>query len=75
MRSILIGQWICAAGKKAEVIRENLERIFEELRWRQPALLLLDDLDELAPSLKGPDDELGSHHLLVAAGFVTLQTL
>ena len=57
-------------GKKPDTVKRHLEKLYSELCWRQPSLLLMDDLDALVPA--------GSE--LAAAGndpgeFYTLQVI
>ena len=41
-----------------ESIQKFMERQFLEASWRQPAVILLDDLDQIAASPTGPEQEL-----------------
>ena len=41
-----------------ESIQKILERHFVEASWRQPAVILLDDLDHIAASPRGPEQEM-----------------
>ena len=45
-------------GKRMESIQKIMERQFLEASWRQPAVILLDDLDQIAASPTGPEQEL-----------------
>ncbi|KAJ0003280.1 hypothetical protein NQD34_008378 [Periophthalmus magnuspinnatus] len=40
-------------GKRAETVRQMLQDVFEQAEWKQPSVVLLDDLDQItgAPSL------------------------
>ncbi len=46
------------AGKRMESIQKILDRHYSEASWRQPAVILLDDLDQIAASPSGPEQEL-----------------
>ncbi|CAL8293954.1 unnamed protein product [Merluccius merluccius] len=54
-------------GKRAETVRQSLEETFERARWRQPSVVLLDDLDHVtgAPTTAehehGPEAHLRQH--------------
>ncbi|XP_064615805.1 peroxisomal ATPase PEX1-like [Liolophura sinensis] len=43
-------------GKRPETIQRLLEKLFDELSWRQPSIVVLDDVDVLAGSNSGPDE-------------------
>ncbi|XP_071949385.1 peroxisomal ATPase PEX1-like [Antedon mediterranea] len=45
-------------GKRVESVRRRLEEAFNEAAWRQPSLILLDDLDQLTGSPLGPEQEI-----------------
>ena len=42
-------------GKRPDVIRKKIEEAVGELRWRRPALLVLDGLDSIVPDMEGPE--------------------
>ena len=46
-------------GKRIESLRKYLEQVFSECSWRQPAVILLDDLDLIAAAPAGPEQEMG----------------
>ncbi|XP_033119787.1 peroxisome biogenesis factor 1-like [Anneissia japonica] len=46
-------------GKRVESVRRRLEEAFNEAAWRQPSLILLDDLDQLTGAPLGPEQEIG----------------
>ncbi|KAJ3608660.1 hypothetical protein NHX12_023191 [Muraenolepis orangiensis] len=46
-------------GKRAETVRQSLEETFERARWRQPSVVLLDDLDHVTGAATSPDHEHG----------------
>lgn len=52
------------AGKKAETVRQILQDIFEQAEWRQPSVVLLDDLDYLTHAPTSPEHEHGPEALL-----------
>ena len=51
---ISCGQW---RGKKPESVRRHCSETLHELLWRQPSVLLLDDLDQLLPASFNSDEE------------------
>ncbi|XP_077599080.1 peroxisomal ATPase PEX1 [Stigmatopora nigra] len=51
-------------GKRAETIRRTLRDIFNEAEWRQPSVVLLDDLDHVARAPTSPENEEGPEELL-----------
>ncbi|KAG5264755.1 hypothetical protein AALO_G00257690 [Alosa alosa] len=51
-------------GKRAETVRQRLEEIFEQAVWRQPSVVLLDDLDLLSAAAASPEHEHGPEALL-----------
>ncbi|XP_062571147.1 peroxisomal ATPase PEX1-like [Saccostrea cucullata] len=46
-------------GKRPDSILKYLEEVFDEAVWRQPSIILLDDLDHVVPAPSGPEAELG----------------
>ncbi|MGH0142184.1 UNVERIFIED_CONTAM: hypothetical protein FKN15_052238 [Acipenser sinensis] len=52
------------SGKRCETVRKKLEEAFAEAVWRQPSLLLLDDLDHIAGAASSPEQEQGPEALL-----------
>ncbi|KAJ8403121.1 hypothetical protein AAFF_G00360370 [Aldrovandia affinis] len=58
-------------GKRVETIRLRLEEVFEQAVWRQPSVVLLDDLDHIAGAALSPEHEHGPealHSLQLAQG-------
>ncbi|KAI3358539.1 hypothetical protein L3Q82_014954, partial [Scortum barcoo] len=51
-------------GKRAETVRQLLQDIFEQAEWRQPSVVLLDDLDNLTGAPTSPEHEHGPEALL-----------
>uniref|UniRef100_A0AAQ4PNB0 Peroxisomal ATPase PEX1 n=1 Tax=Gasterosteus aculeatus aculeatus TaxID=481459 RepID=A0AAQ4PNB0_GASAC len=51
-------------GKRAETVRQTLQDIFEEAEWKQPSVVLLDDLDHLSGAPTSPEHEHGAEALL-----------
>ncbi|XP_024920933.1 peroxisome biogenesis factor 1 isoform X3 [Cynoglossus semilaevis] len=51
-------------GKRAESVRQRLQDVFERAEWRQPSVVLLDDLDHLAGAPTSPEHEHGPEALL-----------
>lgn len=47
------------AGKRAETVRQTLRDVFEQAEWRQPAVVLLDDLDHVTGAVASPEHEHG----------------
>ncbi|XP_075872141.1 peroxisomal ATPase PEX1 isoform X1 [Nelusetta ayraudi] len=46
-------------GKRAETVRQTLQEVFEQAEWRQPAVVLLDDLDHVTGAAASPEHEHG----------------
>ncbi|XP_038050975.1 peroxisome biogenesis factor 1-like isoform X2 [Patiria miniata] len=46
-------------GKRIETIRKIWEEAVNEAAWRQPSIVLLDDLDHVTASPLGPEQEIG----------------
>ncbi|KAM9340000.1 peroxisomal ATPase PEX1 [Symphorus nematophorus] len=51
-------------GKRAETVRQVLQDIFEQAEWRQPSVVLLDDLDHVTGTPTSPEHEHGPEALL-----------
>ncbi|XP_070703090.1 peroxisomal ATPase PEX1 isoform X2 [Pempheris klunzingeri] len=51
-------------GKRAETVRQMLQDIFEQAEWRQPSVVLLDDLDHMTGAPASPEHENGPEALL-----------
>ncbi|KAK9957480.1 hypothetical protein ABG768_011724 [Culter alburnus] len=51
-------------GKRADTIRQRLEEVFEQAVWRQPSVVLLDDLDHLTGAATSPEHEHGPEAVL-----------
>uniref|UniRef100_H3DHX2 Peroxisomal ATPase PEX1 n=1 Tax=Tetraodon nigroviridis TaxID=99883 RepID=H3DHX2_TETNG len=51
-------------GKRLEAVRQILQDAFEEAEWRQPSVVLLDDLDRVAGAPASPGHEHGPEALL-----------
>ncbi|KAJ4928357.1 hypothetical protein JOQ06_016149 [Pogonophryne albipinna] len=51
-------------GKRSETVRQMLQDIFEQAEWRQPSVVLLDDLDHVTGALTSPEHEHGPEALL-----------
>uniref|UniRef100_A0A9J7XN20 Peroxisomal ATPase PEX1 n=1 Tax=Cyprinus carpio carpio TaxID=630221 RepID=A0A9J7XN20_CYPCA len=51
-------------GKRADTIRQRLEEVFEQAVWRQPSVVLLDDLDHMTGAATSPEHEHGPEALL-----------
>ena len=51
---ISCGRW---RGKKPENVKRHCDELLHELLWRQPAVLFLDDLDQLIPASLNNDEE------------------
>lgn len=45
-------------------MRQRLQDVFERAEWRQPSVVLLDDLDHLAGAPTSPEHEHGPEALL-----------
>ncbi|TRY84316.1 hypothetical protein DNTS_025427 [Danionella cerebrum] len=46
-------------GKRTETIRQRLDEVFEQAVWRQPSVVLLDDLEHMAGAATSPEHEHG----------------
>nr|KAG5696713.1 hypothetical protein BaRGS_028833 [Batillaria attramentaria] len=53
-------------GKRVETLQSLLEAAFDEAAWRQPAVLLIDDLDVIAPAPDNPASEMSGEALYAA---------
>ncbi|RVE66537.1 hypothetical protein OJAV_G00108560 [Oryzias javanicus] len=53
-------------GKKVETVRQIFQDVFEQAEWRQPSVVLLDDLDYLARAPTSPEHDGGPEALLQA---------
>nr|XP_054601293.1 peroxisome biogenesis factor 1 [Nothobranchius furzeri] len=51
-------------GKRADTVRQILQDVFEQAEWRQPSVILLDDLDHLTRAPTSPEHEHGPEALL-----------
>ncbi|KAM9738387.1 peroxisomal ATPase PEX1 isoform 1-T1 [Menidia menidia] len=51
-------------GKKAETVRHILRDVFEQAEWKQPSVVLLDDLDHVTRAPSSPEQEHGPEALL-----------
>lgn len=51
-------------GKRAETVRQLFRDIFEQAEWKQPSVVLLDDLDHLTRASTSPEHEHGPEALL-----------
>ncbi|XP_069371970.1 peroxisomal ATPase PEX1 isoform X1 [Paralichthys olivaceus] len=51
-------------GKRAESVRQMLKDIFEQAEWRQPSVVLLDDLDQVTGAPTSPEHEQGPEALM-----------
>ncbi|CAK6949536.1 peroxisome biogenesis factor 1 [Scomber scombrus] len=51
-------------GKRAETVRQMLQDIFEQAEWKQPSVVLLDDLDHMTGAQTSPEHEHGPEAML-----------
>lgn len=51
-------------GKRADTVRQSLNEVFEEAVWRQPSVVLLDDLDHITGAATTPEQEQGAEAVL-----------
>ncbi|XP_028256009.1 peroxisomal ATPase PEX1 [Parambassis ranga] len=51
-------------GKRSETVRQLFRDIFEQAEWKQPSVVLLDDLDHLTRASTSPEHEHGPEALL-----------
>lgn len=47
-------------------IKKSLQRCFSEASWRQPAIVVLDDLDMICGAPAGPEQEMSGDVLYFA---------
>ncbi|XP_033760557.1 peroxisome biogenesis factor 1-like [Pecten maximus] len=50
-------------GKSPDNILKHLTILFEEVIWRQPAVILFDDLDHVMPAPSGPEAEMSAESI------------
>lgn len=67
-------------GKRADTVRHRLNEVFEEAVWRQPSVVLLDDLDHLTGAATTPEQEQGAeavlhHHIAQSIAHLQLNTI
>ena len=55
---------IFSLGKRAETVRQMLQDIFEQAEWKQPSVVLLDDLDHMTGAQTSPEHEHGPEALV-----------
>lgn len=53
-----------SSGKRLEAVRQIFQDAFEEAEWRQPSVLLLDDLDKVAGAPTSPEHAQGPEAVL-----------
>lgn len=46
-------------GKRVETVRQILQEVLEQAEWKQPAVVLLDDLDHVTGAAASPEHEHG----------------
>lgn len=51
-------------GKRADTVRQMLQDVFELAEWRQPSVVLLDDLDQITAAASTGEHEHGPEALL-----------
>ncbi|XP_034015996.1 peroxisome biogenesis factor 1 isoform X2 [Thalassophryne amazonica] len=51
-------------GKRAETVRHMLQDIFEQAEWKQPSVVLFDDLDQISGAPTSPEHERGPEAVL-----------
>ncbi|KAK1805042.1 hypothetical protein P4O66_019405 [Electrophorus voltai] len=51
-------------GKRADTVRQRLAEVFEQAIWKQPSVVLLDDLDELTGAATSAEQEQGLEAVL-----------
>jgi hypothetical protein len=63
------------SGKRPDTILKMLQMVFDEASWRQPSVILLDDLEHVMPAPSGPEAEMSGEAVYgsrVAEGTVKL---
>ncbi|KAI4890260.1 hypothetical protein NFI96_014035 [Prochilodus magdalenae] len=51
-------------GKRADTVRQRLEEAFEQAVWKQPSVVLLDDLDHMTGAATSPEQEHSAEAVL-----------
>ncbi|XP_072303649.1 peroxisomal ATPase PEX1 [Eucyclogobius newberryi] len=51
-------------GKRAETVKQMLQDVFEQAEWKQPSMVLLDDLDQIAGAPSSGEHEHSPEALL-----------
>ncbi|RUS77223.1 hypothetical protein EGW08_015015, partial [Elysia chlorotica] len=62
-------------GKTVANIQKAIEAVFDEAAWREPSVIVFDDLDAIAPAPSGPDTEINVEALYSAKNSQMLQGL
>ena len=53
-------------GKTVSNIQKAMEAVFDEAAWREPSVIVFDDLDTIAPAPSGPETEINGETLYSA---------
>jgi hypothetical protein len=61
--SVKIDCIVMISGKRIENLRKLFEKAFQEAIWREPSVVLLDDLDHVTAAPAGPDQEMSGETL------------
>ncbi len=51
------------SGKRPEAVQAILSQCFAEATWREPSVIILDDLDQIASAPTGPEQEMSGEAL------------
>lgn len=62
-------------GKTVTNIQKILEQMFDEAAWREPAIIMFDNLDVIMPAPSGPDGDISGEALYAARNAQGLQGL
>ncbi|GFS20283.1 peroxisome biogenesis factor 1 [Elysia marginata] len=62
-------------GKTVSNIQKAMEAVFDEAAWREPSVIVFDNLDAIVPAPSGPDSEMNGEALYSAKNSQVLQGL
>ncbi|GFO42230.1 peroxisome biogenesis factor 1 [Plakobranchus ocellatus] len=62
-------------GKTVSNIQKTMEAVFDEAAWREPSVIVFDNLDAIVPAPSGPETELNGEALYSAKNSQVLQGL
>ncbi|XP_055867831.1 peroxisomal ATPase PEX1-like isoform X2 [Biomphalaria glabrata] len=62
-------------GTPLPIIKRSLEAQFDESAWREPSLILLDNLDSIVPAPAGPEMEMSAETIIASKVSQVLQAI